>query len=417
MLAVAAGLALGTNAVRAQVEAPPVLIETSGDQRRAYLAEAQIWKPGGIPTPEQLREGPPGRTPLRGIPVGADGEVSCTYERGGAGLPGRTAKFTCRTEAGRSIRVKYYDGNPKTGNREVFAELLATRLFWALGFDADAVYPVVVRCLQCPSNPNTGAGPRESRRFLGIVEALYEGTPIASKEDLDQGWSFGEVRAAIAGLPHGELRARQQVHFEALSLLGVFIQHGDRKPTQQRLVCRSAVDTSAGEVHVLDLEGGIQLPVMLERPHSRACSATVLTVQDLGATFGGAGQLSKNATAKVHLSSWAGTPIFAQRSVADRQGTAARPCRGNITVSMAAGRDADDQPAISDEARRFLHGRLAALTSAHIRALFEVAHIDEVGEPQEWRDRANGRVLTGIDAWVAAFQAKVAEIGRTSCAS
>ena len=171
---------------------------------------------------------------MRALPVNADGELPCTYERGGAGAPGRTAKFTCRTESGRSVRVKYYDGNPRTGNREVFGEVLATRLFWALGFDADAVYPVVIRCLGCPADPNAGTGPRETRRFLGMVEAFYDGTIITSTENLDQGWSFGEVRAAIDALPDGELRTRQAVHFEALSLLAVFVQHGDRKPSQQR---------------------------------------------------------------------------------------------------------------------------------------------------------------------------------------
>ena len=36
-------------------------------------------------------------------------------------------------------------------NGEVYAEVAATRLFWALGFPADHMYPVRVRCEGCPA--------------------------------------------------------------------------------------------------------------------------------------------------------------------------------------------------------------------------------------------------------------------------
>ena len=63
---------------------------------------------------------------------------------------------------------------------------------------------------------------------------------IGSTSDVNQGWRFGEMTAAIAALPAGEHQARQQMYFDALQLLAVFVQHGDRKPSQQRLVCLSA---------------------------------------------------------------------------------------------------------------------------------------------------------------------------------
>lgn len=388
------------------------LIQTSDAQRQRYLATAVIWKPSGVPTPEQIREGPPGRSPLRGIERDVNGEVRCTYEKGGAGAPGRTVKFTCRTPTGRSLRVKYYDGNPQTGNREVFAEVIATRLFWALGFDADAVYPVVVRCLQCPADPNSGTGPRADRRYLGMVEALYEGTVITTNGNPDQGWRFRELREAVATL-RGEQQAGQKVYQDALALLSVFVQHGDRKPSQQRLVCRSPLDPAAGELQSIDNDEGFHLPVFVEHSDQRACQESVVTVQDLGATFGGAGQFTSNVRAKVHLSSWASTAMFAQRSLKDSKGGAPPPCRGNVAPSLSSGAEAN--PPIGDAGRHFLHERLAALTPAHVRALFEAARIDELQEPQQWRDRKSGQLLTGVDAWVAVFLHKVAEIGSTSC--
>jgi hypothetical protein len=344
---------------------------------------------------------------------GPDGAITCTYEKGGAGSPGMTAKFTCRTAAGRSLRVKYYDGNPQTGNREVFGEVIATRLFWALGFDADAVYPVVVRCLQCPANPMTGSGPRAERRYLGIVEAFYEGTIITTQHDPNEGWRFRELREAVAALPAGDLQTRQQVHQDALALLSVFVQHGDRKPSQQRLVCRSPLDPSAGDVESVDNDQGFHLPIFVEHHGRRACRESAVTVQDLGATFGGAGQFTSNVRAKVHLSSWAGTAMFAQRSLRDSRSGAPPPCRGNLAPSLSAG--AEPNPPIGDAGRRFLHERLAALTPDHVRALFEAGHIEELKEPQQWKDRKTGQLLTGIDAWVAVFLKKVDEIGSTSC--
>jgi hypothetical protein len=82
---------------------------------------------------------------------------------------------------------------------------------------------------------------------------------------------------------------------------------------------------------------------------------------------------------------------------------------------MSAGSDAEPNPEIGDAGRRFLHGRLSALAPEHLRALFETAHVDEIGESQQWRDRTTGRTVTGVDAWVAAFQHKVQEIGNTFC--
>jgi hypothetical protein len=412
---VAAGVSC-TEVLWAQAAATPVvLLHTSSSQRQAYLATATIWRPGGIPTPEQIREGPPERSPLARLQPNASGEVPCTFDHGGAGSPGRTAKFACRTPTGRSIRVKYYDGNVQTGNREVFAEIVATRLFWALGFDADAVYPVIIRCQDCPEDPMNERGPRAARRYLGLVEALYEGTIISSSSNPDQGWSFGEVRKAIGGLPQGEAKAAAQQYFDALTLLGVFVQHGDRKPSQQRLTCRSPLDMQAGEIQPIDNDAGFMLPVLVEGRDASACRETMLTIQDLGATFGGAGQFTSNVRAKVHLSSWTGTTVFAQRSTRDSRQGMAPPCRGNLAPSLSAGPDAEPNPVIGDAGRRFLHARLSALTPDHVRALFEAAHIDELKEAAEWRDRETGQRLTGIDAWVGAFLAKVAEIGRTSC--
>src|SRR5262249_38738352 len=133
-------------------------------------------------------------------------------------------------------------------NREIFALVAATRLLWALGFDALHALPMNVICDRCPSNPATGEGPRGSRSYAAAMSVYPARGPwILSHEDPDQGWSWRQLDDAINTLPPGPERTRQRTHFDALALLGVFIQHGDRKSEQQELYCAAEVDMAAGE--------------------------------------------------------------------------------------------------------------------------------------------------------------------------
>src|SRR5262249_8391757 len=73
---------------------------------------------------------------------------------------------------------------------------------------------------------------------------------IVSSGNLDQGWSWLELDTAIRSLPPGPARISQRTYFDALTLLGVLMEHGDRKPEQQSLYCDGTVDTAAGDVRV-----------------------------------------------------------------------------------------------------------------------------------------------------------------------
>ena len=225
----------------------------------------------------------------------------------GKTLGGNTPKFACLTPGGTTIRVKYSDGS-KDGNREIFSAVAAAKLLWALGFVSDPIYPITLDCRDCPADPMSGAGPRARRSYLATFQPEVSRLVMVDGDDADQGWRWGEVDEAIANLPEGALRTRQRTHFDALTLLAVFIQHGDRKPEQQRLECRGALDPRAGDAHPLeDDDGGA--PVFFERPDGSACSEPVIALQDIGATFGGAGRMSKS-TAKMNLKAWTNRPVF-----------------------------------------------------------------------------------------------------------
>src|SRR5204863_9678278 len=142
----------------------------------------------------------------------------------------------------------------------------------------------------------------------------------------------GELENGISTPPPGALRARQRTQFDALALLAVFLQHGDRKRSQQRLVCRGGIDVTEGDLTEISL-GDREIPALIEHEGARACTGdSVVTLQDLGATFGGAGTFTGSVSAKIHLKSWADKHVFA--SAADAHGSG---CRGNISVSGSAG--------------------------------------------------------------------------------
>jgi hypothetical protein len=397
----------------AQVQTP-AFIFTHPPNRTNYLATAVIWSDPGPLTPEDIKKGPQAAIP-DAIAKGSSGEVvDCRFERPGNELGGATAKFSCKTADGKSIRIKYYDTH--SGNREVFAEVVATRLLWALGFDADAMFSLTVNCLDCPEDPESGQGPRAARRYPAAFEPHYVGTIITSSKDPEQGWRFGELDKAISSLPAGDMRNRQRTHFDALNLLAVFIQHGDRKHSQQRLVCRGPIDLSKGDYHDISSgdTGAFKLPILYEHEDARACAGeSVVTLQDVGATFGGAGTFTKRTSAKINLKEWAGNKVWQSGGSGDHSGSSA--CIGHMNVSGSAGADAEENPRISEAGRQFLLTQLKRLTPEHVRALFEVAHVDQVGDAYEWTDKSTNKTYTGIDAWVAAFLDKVKQIEERHC--
>ena len=409
-LAIAAALLLGAALSSASL-APSFIVTSTADAYTAYLARAVIWRDPRKLSIAGLRNGPAAPLPNAIALARAGKPLECRFEARGEDMGGKTRKFLCKAPDGQSLRIKYFEPG-EDANREVFAEVVAARLLWALGFDADAVFPVTVICADCPEDPWTGKGPRQRREYVAEYEARYEGTTIVPEAEPDHGWTFGELETAIASLPPGELRRRQQLHFDALTLAAVFIQHGDRKRSQQRLVCRGTVDAAIGDVRNVPLEDRHEsAPALFERPGTPACAGpTVVTVQDPGATFGGAGRRTNKVTAKMHLPSWAEKPVFESDNGHD-----ATACRGKISVSGAAGGDARADPKISEAGRQFLLTQFRRLTPEHVRTLFELARVDQMGERHEWHDRASGRTYSGVDAWVAVFLDKVAQIDRQRC--
>ena len=102
------------------------------------MRRARVWEPVPVERMD-VRAGP---DDPRGFPFLAT--VSCQYED--KALRGHSLKFACALPGGDSLKVKVGGSNG-----EVFAEVAASRLLWALGFGADHMYPVRVVCRGCPT--------------------------------------------------------------------------------------------------------------------------------------------------------------------------------------------------------------------------------------------------------------------------
>jgi hypothetical protein len=409
---VAVGALVLATSVGAQSEKQIAFVHIAGSQQRLrYLANARIWSDPGVVSPEMVQHGRPLKQQSEVLEAALGGKpLTCGFSKPGRALGGATPKFACVTPDGATIRIKYSDGS-RDGNREIFSAVAAAKLMWVLGFASDPIYPITLDCRDCPADPMSGTGPRARRSYLATFQPEVSRLPMVTGNDADQGWSWGEVDEGIANLPEGAQRTRQRTHFDALTLLAVFIQHGDRKPEQQRLECRGALDLRAGDAR--PLRGDDSPTVFFERPDGSACSEPVLAVQDIGATFGGAGRTSKSS-AKMNLKAWTSRPVF--KPVKPSSPGDVPECRGNLTVSMTAGESGRGDPRIGEAGRAFLQERLLLLTDAHVRALMATARVERLSEPHAWRDPSTGTSYRGSEAWVAAFKDKVRQITQRRCA-
>ena len=313
------------------------------EARLAAIARAQVWAPTQI-----------GSMDLKAGPQGADAfkpneSVTCRFVD--RKMSGASPKFSCELAAEDEVKVKY-----GRDNGEVYAEVAATRLMWALGFPTDRVYPVRVVCLGCPPDP---ARRRDDRRDQVVfdpaaIERKMAGRVIETSPD--SGWAWPEldlIDEASGGAP--------RAHRDALKLLAVLLQHTDSKPVQQRLMCVSDQPDDVREV----------------------CSQPVMMVSDLGLTFGQANVFNRNGVGSANFEEWAGADIWLDPA----------RCIGNLPRSHTG---TLENPPIKEAGRKFLAGLLVQLSDAQLRDLFEVARFPErvQGSRQTWEhSRGLGRRL------------------------
>ena len=293
-----------------------------------------------------------------------DQTVTCDYVD--KELNGASAKFSCAITPDDVVKVKY-----GRDNGEVFAEVAATRLLWALGFGADHMYPVRVICHGCSKDPHSERGWHE-----GVVTFAYAAIErkLPGKE-LDTpgliGWKWPELEL-VSQEAGGATRAER----DALKLLAVVIQHTDSK-------------------------AGAAAPRLRRQERAKgedpaACEHPFMMINDLGITFGRANLLNRRVPGSVDLDAWSSTPVFTHDAA----------CVGNISKSFFW------NPGIPADQRggpwQLLSDLLMQLTDQQLHDLFDVARFPD----RTWK----GKSVSGtVDQWVAAFKAKREEIAARSC--
>ena len=311
--------------------------------RTAFMRSAQVWSPTDISSLD-LRAGP-----LVDGAFEPNQLVDCEYvERK---LHGSTRKFACAITPHDVVKVRY-----GSHNREVQASVIATRLLWALGFAADHVYPVQVRCSGCSSDPW-----HRPERITGehvftpaVIERRPDGYEMSAAGG-KAGWSWRELDLVDESMGGASVAQR-----DALKLLAVFMQHTDTKREQQRLLC---------------------LPGPLV---DGQCGRPFLMLHDVGLTFGHANTFNAAGSGSVNLDEWASTPIWKD----------ADACVGRLSKSVTG---TLENPQISEAGRKFLANLLAQLTDQQLYDLFEVSGVSRIPE------------------WVETFKSKRGEIDRARC--
>src|SRR5207248_8813016 len=118
----------------------------------------------------------------------APGEiVTCQYVKEVYG--GNTPKFGCALATEDHLKVRF-----GRNNGEVYASVAATRLLWALGFGADAAYPVHVICRGCPEEIHgDGEAPRGETYFdIAMIERKFPGRDL-NASSVGPGWSWPDL--------------------------------------------------------------------------------------------------------------------------------------------------------------------------------------------------------------------------------
>ena len=337
---------------------------SAADPRAEALRRARVWTPVPVERMD-VRAGP--RDP-GGFPFLAT--VACQYED--KALRGHSLKFACALAGGDSVKVKVGDSNG-----EVFAEVAATRLLWALGFGADRMYPVRVVCGGCPTRFGGRRTPsREAVFEAAVIERVLDGAVFPG----DDGWAWWELDRVDPR--HGGASLAER---DALKLVAAFLQHTDSKAEQQRLLCLG------------------ESPARRPLP----CAHPLLMLNDVGLTFGAANFLNDNGMGSANFRAWSAEPIWKDPE----------SCTANLRPSFSG---TLGNPRISDAGRQFLATLLLRLSDRQIADLFEISRIAERHREVAVlsKSEAPATALVGgtpTAEWVRVFKQKRDEIATTRC--
>ena len=276
------------------------------------------------------------------------------------------------------MKVNYltppYPNHDRRDN-EVFTQVAATRILWALGFPADYQYAALAAsCIGCSADPfrdnlkDNKASLRDRPVVFRVVavERLLPMDIIESQND--ETWSWADTAQLYAG---GGWTRQQQVGFDAYRLaLGLLAYHNPLD-SQNRLACA-------------EWKPGADNP--------KVCARPVILVQDVGSTFGKPGTFGNS---RGDFSGWEGQRVFANPDRCELK----YPLKGESTVLK--------------EAQDLLLRRLENLGRDRVKAIFAAARFQMVDQKQLDRLRHSGAANVedaALNEWTDVFMRNVAEV-------
>ncbi|MES2856973.1 MAG: hypothetical protein V4692_13985 [Bdellovibrionota bacterium] len=279
------------------------------------------------------------------------------------------------------IKVKYNfldkNGNPdpKADNKEIWSEVLASRVLRAIGFTADKMYFTSVDCFGCSTHPNSD--PKQDSTSMVKPRSF---SPVAI-EDKPKGeeMAFGKIEGFTGGEMNKYFSSdlikakKQKEERDALSLMMAFLQHADNKAENQRMLCKET------------------------DPTGKICTGkVVLYLQDLGGTFGKGTE--GFYPSKVNFDGWKKTPIWKD----------AANCQASLG-KHGSGDKASMDPIVTEEGRALLAKLLGGLTAGpqgrqRIIDLFKSVNIAQRKEK-----------TASAEAWADVFISKVEQIKNARC--
>ena len=320
------------------------------------IRRAEVWRPVNVASLD-LARGPD----VAGQ-FAPNATVSCDYVD--KKLSGRSPKFSCAISPKDEVKVKY-----GRTNGEVYAEVAATRLLWALGFGADPMYPVRVICRGCPRDLRKEAKVTGRQVVFdpAAIERKMKGTELEWDDTI--GWSWSEL-----DLVDETAAPTKRAQRDALKLLAALLQHTDSKTQQQRLLC-------------------------LDQPATKkpaTCARPFMMINDLGLTFGHSDLFNRNSQGSANFEEWSEEPVWRKPE----------KCEANLAGSLTG---TLKNPVISEPGRKFLADLLVQLTDKQLTDLFRAARL-----PARAR-AANQPEGDSVGEWVAAFKAKRDQVVNQRC--
>lgn len=278
------------------------------------------------------------------------------------------------------VKVKYLrppHPNHERRYNEVFTEVAATRIMWALGFPADHTYPVAsATCVGCSADPfkdnlkDNKASLRDAGTVFRVASVARDIPLDAIDPEDDETWSWRDVAGFYA---NGQFSRQQKVEYDAYRMALGLITYHNAIDVQNRLVCA-------------EWKEGANDPKICARP--------TIFVQDLGSTFGKPKSFLGQNPRGV-FGDWKSQTVF----------------KSPDACELRYPLDGPRQPL--KEAQDLLVQRLAALDRDRVKAIFRVARFDLMDQDQLKRLRASGApdvAEAALNEWTDTFMNRVAEV-------